>query len=449
MSQPLVGEIFHDDSCDSTARMIDFSTVPLQTAGGSDADWLTVTIDWLQAHQVAASLLATVLLGLIAYLVDRITVWLLDRTVGRVVKRTSVGWDDVLTRHRFFRRLAHLMPVLAIYHGVDLIPGLSPEFTQSVHSAVLAAMVVVGVLAADALISAGGELYARSALSRGRPIKGYVQGAKIIVYLIGGMLALAALTGQSPLLMLSGVAAFSAVLMLVFRDTILSFVASSQIATYDMMREGDWIEVPQYGADGDVVDIGLHTIKVQNWDKTVTSIPTHKFLTDSFKNWRSMTESGGRRLKRAIHIDMSSIRFLSDADIERFDNFVLLKDYMAEKRRELEEYNASHIDRESDIANARRLTNIGTFRAYIVRYLRDHPKIHDHMTLIVRQRDPGPEGLPLEIYAFSNDTDWVAYEGIQSDIFDHIIAIVHEFGLRVFQSPSGSDFETAFGRRDS
>ncbi len=444
----MVCEILHYDSYDSATRMIDFSTRPLQAAGGSDPDWFNVGIDWLQEHQLAASLLATVLLGIFAYLVDRITVWLLDRTVGRVVKRTSVEWDDVLTQHRFFRRLAHLVPLLAIYQGIELIPGLSPEFTQLVHSAVLAAMVVVGVLAAEAIISAAGVLYAKSALSRGRPIKGYVQGAKIILYLIGGILVIAALTGQSPLLMLSGVAAFSAVLMLVFRDTILSFLASSQIATYDMMREGDWIEVPQHGADGDVVDIGLHTIKVQNWDKTVTSMPTHKFLTDSFKNWRSMTESGGRRLKRAIHIDMSSIRFLSDADIERFENFVLLKDYMAEKRRQLEEYNASHIDRESDIANARRLTNIGTFRAYVVRYLREHPKIHDDMTLIVRQQNPGPEGLPLEIYAFSNDTDWVAYEGIQADIFDHIISIIPEFGLRVFQSPSGSDFEAAFGQQD-
>ncbi len=241
--------------------------------------------------------------------------------------------------------------------------------------------------------------------------------------------------------MLSGFAAFSAVLLLVFRDTILSFVASSQIATYGMMREGDWIEMPQYGADGEVVDIGLHTIKVRNWDKTITSIPTHKILSDSFKNWRAMSELGGRRIKRALHIDMSSIRFLDDTDLERFQRFALLKDYIAQKRAELEEYNATHAAETGVVANARRLTNIGTFRAYVVRYLRDHPRIHRGLTLMVRQLAPTPQGLPLEIYVFSSDVRWVNYEGIQSDIFDHIIAIVPEFGLRVFQVPSGSDLE--------
>ncbi|MGD2153486.1 MAG: mechanosensitive ion channel family protein [Gemmatimonadales bacterium] len=416
---------------------------PTQAADQADSGWLAAPLDWLATHQMAASLLASLLLAVVAYLVDRLTLWLLSRTVSRLVKRTSASWDDVLHQHRFFRRLAHLAPLLAIYYGIDLVPGLAPAFTQLVHSASLAVMVLIGVLAADALLSAGGELYARSELSRGRPIKGYVQGAKIILYLLGGILVVATLTGQSPLIMLSGFAAFSAVLLLVFRDTILSFVASSQIATYDMMRVGDWIEVPQYGADGDVIDIGLHTIKVQNWDKTITSIPTHKFLSDSFKNWRAMSESGGRRIKRALYIDMNSIRFLDDSDIERFKNFVLLEDYIEQKQRELEEYNASRIDEANDVANARRLTNIGTFRAYIVRYLRDHPKVHKGMTLMVRQRDPTPQGLPLEIYVFSSDTGWVAYEGIQSDIFDHIIAIVPEFGLRVFQTPSGSDVEAA------
>jgi miniconductance mechanosensitive channel len=427
--------------------MVHFDLRPLQAADNAVTGWFNAAIAWLQAHQVAASLLATALLLLIAYLVDRLTAWILDRSVGRLVKRTSYKWDDVLTQHEFFRRLAHVMPVLAIYYGVDLIPGLPAQFTQVVNAVMLAGMVLVAVRAIDALLTAGGELYAQSALSRGRPVKGYVQSSRIILYLVGGILVIAALTGQSPVLMLSGFAAFSAVLLLVFRDTILSFVASWHIATYDLMREGDWIEMPQAGADGDVIDIGLNAIKVQNWDKTVTSIPTHKFLSDAFKNWRTMSESGGRRLKRAIYIDMNSIRFLADADIERFEHFVLLKDYMEEKQRELEEYNASHLDDDSDIANARRLTNIGTFRAYVTNYLREHPKIHDRMTLMVRQRDPGPEGLPLEIYAFSNDTNWVAYEGIQSDIFDHIISIVPEFGLRVFQSPAGSDFEAAIKSR--
>jgi miniconductance mechanosensitive channel len=332
-----------------------------------------------------------------------------------------------------------------MYYGIALVPGLPEAFTSLVQHAAVAAMVLVAVLAGDALLSTAGDIYAASALARGRPIKGYIQGGKIILYIVGAIIAISALTGQSPLILLSGFAALSAVLLVVFRDTILSFVASMMIASYDMMREGDWIEMPQYGVDGDVIDIGLHTIKVQNWDKTVTSIPTHKFLSDSFKNWRSMSESGGRRIKRAIHIDMNSIRFLEDADIERFENFLLLRDYVQEKKREIEEYNA-RVGETDLVANARRLTNIGTFRAYVVRYLRDHPKAHKGMTMMVRQLSPTPQGLPLEIYMFSNETDWVIYEGIQSDIFDHIIAIVPEFGLKIFQTPSGQDLEAAVTR---
>jgi miniconductance mechanosensitive channel len=410
---------------------------------------LNGAIDWLGEHQLVAQLLASLFLLILAYVADKIAKWVLLKAVHRVVKGTAVTWDDVLLKYRTFQRLAHLAPVLAIHFGIQLIPGLPEAFVSLVQHAALAAMVFVAVLTADSLLSAGGELYSASPLSKGRPIKGYIQAIKIVLYLLGAIIAIAALTGQSPLIMLSGFAAFSAVLLLVFRDTILSFVASSQIATYDMMRVGDWIEMPEYGADGDVVDIGLHTIQVQNWDKTITTIPTHKFLTDSFKNWRSMSQSGGRRIKRSIYIDMNSVRFLEDSDIERFGQFVLLKDYLEQKRKELEEYNASRVGNTSLVANARQLTNIGTFRAYIVRYLRDHPKVHRRMTLMVRQLDPTPEGLPLQIYVFSNDVDWVRYEGIQSDIFDHIIAIVPEFGLRVFQTPSGRDFEAALRQGSS
>jgi miniconductance mechanosensitive channel len=217
-----------------------------------------------------------------------------------------------------------------------------------------------------------------------------------------------------------------------------------------MIRVGDWIEMPQFGADGDVVDIALHTVKVQNWDKTITTIPTHRLISDSFKNWRSMSESGGRRIKRALLLDMNSIRFLDDADIERFGNFVLLQDYIAEKKKELEEYNQSVTAGDpSLVANARKLTNIGTFRMYVVQYLRSHPKIHKEMTFLIRQLSPTPSGLPLEIYVFSNDVAWVPYEGIQSDIFDHLLAIVPEFGLRVFQQPTGQDFQAAFSNGDA
>ncbi len=417
-----------------------------QTTAGNGVSWISSITDWLDQHQLVAQLAAMLLVVVLAYVADKVTKLLLVSTLRSLVKGTTITWDDALAEHRVFSRAAHLAPALAIYYGIRLVPGLSQGFIDVIQQAALAAVILVGVSIANALLSAAGDIYSASAIARGRPIKGYVQAVKIVLYIVGGILALAALIGQSPLIMLSGLAALSAVLLLVFRDTILSFLASLQIASYDMMREGDWVEMPQYGADGDVVDIGLHTIKVQNWDKTIVTIPTNKFLTDSFKNWRSMTQSGGRRIKRSLHIDMNTIRFLDEADIDRFEKFVLLKDYMQQKKGELADYNASHVGSTSLVANARRLTNIGTFRSYVVRYLRDHPKVHQGMTLMVRQLNPTPEGLPLEIYVFSNDVDWVNYEGIQSDIFDHIIAIAPEFGLGVFQTPSGSDIEAVLER---
>ena len=417
----------------------------LQAADATLLSQLEPIVSWFNQHPVAAQVAAILIVVVLAYLADRVTKWLLVATLRRLVSGTAFTWDDALVEHRVFIRAAHLAPALAVYYGIGLIPGLSQGFIDLVQHAALAAIILVAVTTAAALLSAIGDIYAASPIAHGRPIKGYVQAIKIVLYVVGAILVFAALSGQSPLIMLSGLAALSAVLLLVFRDTILSFMASLQIASYDMMKEGDWVEMPQYGADGDVVDIGLHTIKVQNWDKTITTIPTHKFLTDSFKNWRSMSLSGGRRVKRSLHLDMNSVSFLEEPEIERFEKFVLLKDYMQQKRKELEDYNAARVGDTGLMANARRLTNIGTFRAYVVRYLRDHPKIHQNMTLLVRQLNPTPQGLPIEIYVFTNDVDWVNYEDIQSDIFDHFIAIIPEFGLRVFQAPSGSDVEAGLG----
>ena len=407
---------------------------------------VSAMMDWLQAHQLAAQLLAVSLVVLLAYVADLIAKRVLLATISKIARGTSIQWDDTLLNNKVFDRIAHLAPAIAVYFGIHLIPALSPTFVQWIEQAALAAMIVIAVFAVGALISAANDIYSASRLADGRPIKGYVQVARLIVYFLGSIVAIATLTGRSPLLFLSGIGAMTAVLLFVFRDTILSFVASLQIASYDMMRVGDWVEIPQFGVDGDVVDIGLHTVKVQNWDKTITTVPTHRLISDSFKNWRAMSQSGGRRIKRAIHIDMNSIRFLDDSDIERFGNFVLLRDYIRRKKHELDEYNANYASDTSLVANARRLTNIGTFRAYVVQYLRQHPKIHQDMTLMVRQLDPSPSGLPLQIYVFSNDIDWVSYEGIQSDIFDHIMAIVPEFKLRLFQNPSGADFGLAFTR---
>ena len=261
---------------------------------------------------------------------------------------------------------------------------------------------------------------------------------------------LAIVIGQSPLVLLGGFGAMTAVLILVFKDTILSVVASIQIASNDMIRIGDWVEMPKYGADGDVVEIALHTVKIQNWDNTVTTVPTHAFISDWFRNWRFMSESGGRRIRRDLFIDQSTIRFLTDEEIARFRRFELLRDYIADKEQQLARTNRPRREAEEDPVNARRLTNIGTLRAYIFNYLRHHPLVNQGMTLLVRQRDPGPDGLPLQIYCFTATTKWAEYEGIQSDIFDHILAIVPEFGLRLFQHPSGHDMREMglTGRRE-
>jgi len=256
---------------------------------------------------------------------------------------------------------------------------------------------------------------------------------------LGGVLIVAAVLDRSPLLLISGFGAMTAILLLVFKDTILSLVASVQLTAQDMVRVGDWITMPQFGADGDVIDVQLHTVKVQNFDKTITTIPTHRLITDSFQNWRGMSESGGRRVKRSLYFDVSSIRFQSDEEIEHFRRFVLLARYVDDKRRELEEYNARLQGEVAADVNRRRLTNIGTFRAYAFNYLKNHPRIRQDLTLIVRQLPAGPDGLPLEIYCFTDTTVWAEYEGIQSDIFDHLIAIVPEFGLRLFQQPAGAD----------
>jgi miniconductance mechanosensitive channel len=266
-----------------------------------------------------------------------------------------------------------------------------------------------------------------------------VQLVQIVVWIVGGLLIVATVLDRSPLLLLSGFGAMTAILLLVFKDTILSLVASVQLTAQDMVRVGDWIEMPQSGADGDVVDVQLHTVKVQNWDKTITTIPTHRLITDSFKNWRGMSQSGARRIKRAILIDVSSIRFQTQDEINHFTRFALLKDYVKNKEQELSDYNAGLATEVDAEVNRRRLTNVGTFRAYAFNYLKNHPRIHKGMTLMVRQLSPGPEGLPLEIYCFTSTTEWAVYEDIQSDIFDHLLAIVPEFGLRLYQKPAGSD----------
>src|SRR5690625_4416117 len=300
---------------------------------------------------------------------------------------------------------------------------------------------IVALSVINRLLSVINDVYQTYEVSKEKPIKGYIQVVKIIVIVIGIILVIANLMGESPIILLSGLGALSAVLMLVFRDSILGLVAGVQLTSNDMVRVGDWIEMPKYGADGDVIDISLNTVMVRNFDRTITMVPSYALISDSFINWRGMQESGGRRIKRALYIDMTSIEFCTEDMIESFKGIHLLDNFIANREQEIETYNEKNDINRNNLVNGRALTNIGVFRAYISEYLQHHSGIHQEMTLMVRQLAPGENGLPLEIYAFTNSTQWTVYESVQADIFDHLFAIAGEFGLRIFQNPAGSDLK--------
>ena len=364
---------------------------------------------------------------------------LVDKLVLRLVSKTKTRWDDMLQEAKFFRRLARLVPALVLYVGARRLFQGAPEFAVViVEQGSLAFMVLVATLTVSSLLEGTVRIYDTYEIAKDRPIRSFVQVVKIVVYILGFILILCALMDKSPMYFLGGFGAMTAILMLVFKDSILGFVASIQLATQNMVRIGDWVEVPKYGVDGEVREITLTTIKVQNWDKTNSTFPTYALMSDSFKNWRGMSESGGRRIKRSFFIDMNSVKFCEEAMLERFSRIQYLADYIAERREEIAEYNrASDIDTEV-LVNGRRMTNLGTFRHYVLSYLKNHPKINQDLTLIVRQLQPTSHGLPIEIYAFSSDQAWANYEAIQADIFDHVLAVVPEFDLRIFQHPSDS-----------
>jgi len=383
-------------------------------------------------------------LGVLAaavWLSNVIARFLLVRVLGRALRSVPGYWVEALIAHGVIARLAHPAPALVIYYGIALVTGLPDALVMVIRGVASAYVVLTIALAIGRLLDAAGWMYERvdAARAQARPIKGYLQLLKIGIALVSGILIIATLFNRDPLLLLSGLGAMAAVLMLVFRDTLLSLVASVQLSSNDMLRVGDWIEMPQLNADGDVIDISLHTVKVRNWDKTITTIPTWRLINESYRNWRGMFESGGRRIKRSLYLDQSSVRFLGQAEHDHLQRIALLDDYLERKRAQLEEHNRQLLAVGKDPVNTRRVTNVGTFRAYVQAYLQSHPSINQEMTCMVRQLQPGPAGLPLEIYCFTSTTRWVEYEGIQADIFDHLYAILPEFGLRVFQEPAGSD----------
>ena len=391
--------------------------------------------------------LVTFLILVLAWLMNHLAKGFMLRFLRFCIKNSKTQWDDKLVQRNLFHRLSHLAPIIVIsfflpqiWVGHPTAVGLIDAFSQ------IYIMLVV-LLVLQALLDAFHDVYRTFEWSKQVPIYSFIQAIKLIVYMVGGVFIVAKLMGKDPSVIFGSLGALTAVLMLVFKDSILGFAAGIHLTTNKMLSLGDWLEMPKYGADGDVIEIGLTTVKVQNFDKTITTIPTYTLISDAFKNWRGMSESPGRRIKRSILIDLNSIRFCDEALLERLASIQAISGYIREKQKEVQAFNQQLVTGGSDHpANGRRLTNIGTFRAYLVAFLRQHPLINQEMTLLVRQLEPTPRGLPLQIYVFSSDKRWVEYEGIVSDLFDHILSVMKEFDLRAYQEPSGLDFRQGLPR---
>ncbi|OCW98660.1 mechanosensitive ion channel family protein [Alishewanella sp. HH-ZS] len=397
---------------------------------------------WSAAHGQLAMWLGLVILLSLSWLANFIVKHILLRSVFKLLGLQKSQCEQRGLDFSFISRLANVVPALVISTLIHKIPLLPTLLVQVVVNVTNAFVVLTIAMALSKLLTLVNSLYSRREDAKSKPIKGYIQLLKIVIYAVAVILMIAALFDRSPLILLSGLGAMAAVLMLIFQDTLLSLVASVQISSNDVIRVGDWVEMPQLNADGDVIDIALHTVKIQNWDRTITTIPTRRFMTDPFKNWRGMQQSGGRRIKRSVQLDQQSVRFLTADEINRLKRFRLLKQYLDEKEAEIRAWNQQLAEQGQEPVNTRRITNLGTFRAYVLRYLQSHAGIHQGMIQMVRQLAPSADGLPLEIYCFTNTTAWVNYEGIQSDIFDHLLAILPEFGLQVYQHPSGMDMRS-------
>jgi miniconductance mechanosensitive channel len=402
--------------------------------------------DLLEHQPMLRTSLGLLTLLLAALAMGRLVRFVILSAMKALGRQPALFWLNDFLHNKVFHRLAQVTPSLVIQFGLNLVPDLSATASHVLGNIALAFTILFMVLTLGALLNAMLDIYARTEHARTRSIKGYVQLAKMILYVFAGIIIVATLIDRSPLLLLSGLGAMSAVILLVYKDTLLSFVASVQLTSNDMLRVGDWIEMPQVGADGDVVDITLHTVKVQNFDKTIVSIPTWRLMSESFKNWRGMQAAGGRRIKRSLFIDASGVRFVADDEELKLTQVRLLTDYMGRKKAELKAWNEAQGNVAELSANRRRITNIGTFRAYALAYLKSHPDIHPDMTCMVRQMEATAQGVPLEIYCFTRTTTWADYERIQGDIFDYLLAVLPEFGLSLYQQPSGSDMRLGLAR---
>lgn len=386
---------------------------------------------------------AVLYLFLLALLANFLTKRFVAYLIHPVIRKTRIKWDDLLIEHGIIVRFSHIVPALIIHLFTPTLFQNAPGMVRLIERGVSVYLVIIVLFIINGLLNFVRSIWDQNEIGRRYSSKSFIQATKLIVNLVGLVLVVSSILDKSPILLLSGLGALTAILLLIFKDAILGLVAGFQLSINNMAMVGDWIEMPARGADGDVVDVSLTTVKVRNWDNTITTLPTYSLISDSFKNWRGMSESGGRRIKRAIYVDMRTIRFVDATLLERFKSIRLLRPYLEEKLKEIREYNDKVGEDLAELINGRRLTNIGTFRAYCVAYLRNHRKIHQNMTLIVRQLAPNSNGLPIEIYLFTNDTAWDRYEDIQGDIFDHFLSVLPEFGLSPYQAPGGSDIEKA------
>ena len=398
-----------------------------------------------QYVQILKMIIIIAVILFLALIADLITKKVLIGSIQRIVKKSKTKWDDILVQKKVIHRIAHFAPALVIYYASNISLEKYPDILNVVESGIYIYLIFIAMLALDAFFSALLDIYQTLPMSKDRPIKGYVQVIKIVIHSVGSILIISELLGKNPTAVFASLGALAAVLILVFRDTILGFVSSIQLSANKMVKPGDWISMPSREADGIVIEITVNTVKVRNWDKTISTIPTWALINESFQNWKGMQEMKGRRIARSVFIDIKSIKFANDEMLEKFKRFKLIKTYVEKRQEEIDEFNKKLGITDDDTVSRRRLTNVGIFRKYIEEYLAVHPKLHPNKLpyiTLVRHLQPTEKGLPIQIYVFSKEYSWGEYEKVQADIFDHILAVISEFELRVFQNPSGDDFRS-------
>ncbi len=404
---------------------------------------LGISADWAIYFRLLSFIIVLTFLSVVAYY---ITKKIIIRFLYKVFKKTSFAWDDLFVDTRAFDNLAHIAPAIIV---LIMAPVVFADFEKLLPFVVRlseAYLIIVSMTVLFAILKVGEYVMSRHQAFKDKPLSSVFQLIRILLYIVAIILVLAVLLNKTPVYLLSAFGAMTAVLMLVFKDTILGLVASIQMSSNDMVRVGDWVEMPKFNADGNVIAINLNTVKVQNWDKTITTIPTYYFISDSFKNWRAMHETGGRRIKRAIYVDAYSVKLVDKETREKFKKYQLITNYVEEREKEIQEHNEKNNIDTSVLINGRRMTNLGVYRKYIESYLRNHPRIRKDMHIMVRQLATESKGIPLEIYCFTNTTAWIEYESIQSDIFDHLYSTAAFFDIRIFQEPGGKDLTAAFSQ---